>query len=126
MRLIHAVVVLSLLGGCVRTGAGEPATAPPPSATPAGRVVAVGNQPEGIVADPLTHLVGVGVRDPDTLVLLDGRTGAVTARTPLPGHLRHLQLAAPGGPVLVPAKPPASGDGGGWYARSRIGAVRPG
>ncbi len=30
------------------------------------------------------------------------RSGQVTARVPLPGALRHLQLAAPGGPVLVP------------------------
>lgn len=84
----------------------EPATAPTPGATPAGRTVPVGSTPEGIVADPVTRRVAVGVRDPAELVLLDtdapaGGT-AVTARVPLPGTLRHLQLARDGGPVLVP------------------------
>jgi DNA-binding beta-propeller fold protein YncE len=82
--------------------AAEPAVAPPPTTPPAGRVIAVGAQPEGVVADPVTHLVAVGVRQPNTLVLLDDRTGQVVHRVPLPGHLRHLQLAGPGGPVLVP------------------------
>ncbi|OLB74051.1 MAG: hypothetical protein AUI14_24680, partial [Actinobacteria bacterium 13_2_20CM_2_71_6] len=40
--------------------------------------------------------------NPAGLALVDGRTGQVTARVPLPGALRHLQLAAPGGPVMVP------------------------
>jgi DNA-binding beta-propeller fold protein YncE len=65
-------------------------------------VVAVGSAPEGIVADPTTRTVVVGVRDPDQLVLFNADTGQVTARVPMPGVLRHLQLAAPGGPVLVP------------------------
>jgi DNA-binding beta-propeller fold protein YncE len=55
-----------------------------------------------VIADPVTHLVAVGTRSPDQLVLLDDRNGRVVHRTPLPGHLRHLQLAAPGGPILVP------------------------
>jgi DNA-binding beta-propeller fold protein YncE len=62
----------------------------------------VGAGPEGVVADAVTHLVAVGVRQPNTLLLLDDRTGQVVNRVPLPGHLRHLQLAGPGGPVLVP------------------------
>jgi DNA-binding beta-propeller fold protein YncE len=82
--------------------AAEPAVAPPLTVRPAGKVIAVGAQAEGVVADPVTHLVAVGVRQPYGLVLLDERTGAVTRRVPLPGHLRHLQLAGPGGPVLVP------------------------
>lgn len=64
--------------------------------------MAVGAGPEGVVADAVTHLVAVGVRQPNTLVLLNGTTGAIVTRTALPGHLRHLQLAGPGGPVLVP------------------------
>lgn len=72
------------------------------TAAPAGRVVPVGAGAEGVVADEATHRVAVGVRDPDVLALLDSTTGEVAARVPLPGHLRHLQLAAPGGPVLVP------------------------
>ncbi|UOX88456.1 YncE family protein [Amycolatopsis sp. FBCC-B4732] len=82
--------------------AAEPAVSPPVGRAPAGRTVRVGDLPEGIVADGVTHRVVVGVRNPDRLVLLDAGTGAVVASTTLPGHLRHLQLAAPGGPVLVP------------------------
>lgn len=82
--------------------AAEPAVAPPLTVRPAGRTLPIGAQPEGVIADPVTRLVAIGVRGPDRLVLVDGRTGRIVQRTPLPGHLRHLQLAAPGGPVLVP------------------------
>lgn len=82
--------------------AAEPAASPPLTTPPAGRVVPVGMAPEGVVADPVTHLVAVGVREPDVLALVDARTGDLVRRVPLPGHLRHLQLAKPGGPVLVP------------------------
>jgi DNA-binding beta-propeller fold protein YncE len=82
--------------------AAEPAASPAPGAAPAGQLISVGAQPEGVVADPVTHLVAVGVRQPNQLVLLADRTGAVVHRVALPGHLRHLQLAKPGGPVLVP------------------------
>jgi DNA-binding beta-propeller fold protein YncE len=82
----------------------EPAVAPPTTVAPAGRIVAVGSGPEGIVADPLTRRVAVGVRDPDQLVLIDADTGAVTGQVPMPGVLRHLQLAGPGGPVLAPVE----------------------
>ncbi len=82
--------------------AAEPAPAPVPTAPPAGRTVPVGAAPEGVVVDPQTHIVAVGVRDPFALTLLDATTGAVLHKVALPGGLRHLQLAAPGGPVLVP------------------------
>ena len=80
----------------------EPAAAPATAVTPAGRIVPIGTAPEGVVADAVTHTVAVGLREPTVLALVDGRTGEVGARVPLPGHLRHLQLAGPGGPVLVP------------------------
>lgn len=96
-----AVCVALLAGGCGGPGAAEPAQAPA-VARPAGRVVSVGEQPEGAVADPITGVVAVAVRNPTTLVLVDGRTGVVTGRVPLSSHVRHLQLARPGGPVLVP------------------------
>ena len=96
------MVLLLAVTGCSRPGAAEPATAPSLGAIPAGRVVAVGDQAEGVVVDPVTHLVAVGVRNPDGLALVDGRTGVVRRRVALPGHLRHLQLGSPGGPVLVP------------------------
>jgi DNA-binding beta-propeller fold protein YncE len=82
--------------------AAEPAPAPVPSAPPAGRTVPVGAAPEGVVVDSQTHIVAVGVRDPAALTLLDATTGAVLRKVALPGALRHLQLAGPGGPVLVP------------------------
>ena len=65
----------------------------------------MGAKPEGIAADPGTGRVAVALRDPDRVALLDGRTGEVTARVPVPGAARHLQNANPGGPILVPAEP---------------------
>ena len=85
--------------------AAEPDRAPPLERRPAGRVVPVGNRPEGVVADPATGLVAVGLREPDELALVDGGSGEVRRRVPLPGAPRHLGLAAPGGPVLVPTEP---------------------
>lgn len=82
--------------------AAEPARSPIVTVPPAGRTVPVGAIPEGIVADPRTRIVAVGVRDPFALALLDATTGTVSRKVPLPGALRHLQLAGPGGPVLVP------------------------
>lgn len=82
--------------------AAEPAASPVPTARPAGRTLRIGTAPEGIVADASARRVVVAVRQPDALVLLDPDTLAVRSRTPLPGSLRHLQLAGAGGPVLVP------------------------
>ena len=48
--------------------------------------------------------MAVAKRNPNELVLINADTGAITGRTPLPGVVRHLQLAAPGGPVLVPVE----------------------
>ena len=84
--------------------AAEPARSPVPASRPAGRVVRVGNGPEGLAADPRTGLVAVGLREPAELALVDGATGRVRRRVPLPGAPRHLELARPGGPVLVPAE----------------------
>jgi DNA-binding beta-propeller fold protein YncE len=57
-----------------------------------------------VVADPETGVVAVGLRAPDELALVDGATGRVVRRVPLPAPPRHLALAGPGGPVLVPAE----------------------
>lgn len=102
-----AAVALSGCGddhGAKRLGAAEPATAPATSAAPAGAVRDVGAETEGIVYDPGTKLLAVAVRKPDRLLLLDPSSLAVRRSLPLPGSVRHLQLAAPGGPVLVPAE----------------------
>ncbi len=84
--------------------AAEPQSAPTPTVPPAGRQVEVGDAPEGVVVDPVTRTVAVAKRNPNEVVLLDADTGAIRSRTPLPGFVRHLQLAAPGGPVLVPVE----------------------
>jgi DNA-binding beta-propeller fold protein YncE len=82
----------------------EPQRAPAPKEPPAGRVIPVGDSPEGVVVDAVTRTVAVAKRNPYELVLLDADTGDVVNRVPLPGAVRHLQLAGPGGPVLVPVE----------------------
>lgn len=82
----------------------EPRQAPAPSGPVPGMQVPVGAAPEGIVADAHTRTVAVAKRNPNELVLINADTGVVTGRTPLPGVVRHLQLAGPGGPVLVPVE----------------------
>jgi DNA-binding beta-propeller fold protein YncE len=84
--------------------AAEPARSPPLDRKPAGRVVRVGHKPEGIAFDPVTGLLAVGLTNPDRLALVDGRSGRILRRVRLPESPRHLELAAPGGPVLVPAE----------------------
>ncbi len=98
-----------VLTACGGSGSGlapaaEPAHSPPLETNPAGRVVEVGNKPEGLVFDPRTGLLAVGLANPDELALVDGRSGRVVRRVALPESPRHLDLARPGGPVLVPAE----------------------
>ncbi len=106
--------LLGLMTGCVvvalagcggsrdHLAAAEPAVAPASVDAPAGRSVPVGNGPEGIVADRRTGLIVVGLRAPAQLVMINARSGRVVRRVLIPGAPRHLQLAAVGGPVLVP------------------------
>ncbi|MGF1471498.1 MAG: YncE family protein [Rubrobacteraceae bacterium] len=82
----------------------EPAESPPPAAAPDGTVMDLSRRPEGLVADPETGLVAVGLRNPDELALIDSETLEVVRKIDLPESPRHLSLAAPGGPVLVPAE----------------------
>ncbi len=98
-----------VLAGCGGSGSGltpaaEPARSPPLVAAPAGRVVGVGHKPEGLAFDRRTGLLAVGLTDPDRLALVNGRSGRTLSRVVLAGAPRHLSLAAPGGPVLVPAE----------------------
>jgi DNA-binding beta-propeller fold protein YncE len=113
-----AAIIVTVLVSAV--GCGEPSHGPttttglPPPAEPhaapeqtdaiPGRTVPIGEAPEGVVVDAVTHTVVVAKRNPNELVLLNADTGDITGRTPLPGVARHLQLAAPGGPVLVPVE----------------------
>jgi DNA-binding beta-propeller fold protein YncE len=107
-----ALVICAVLAGCGSVTnvhdlppAAEPAHSPPLTERPAGRVIAIGNGPEGVAADPVTGRVAVGLRDPAELALVDADSDRVVKRVALPGAPRHLQLAQPGGPVLVPAEP---------------------
>ena len=84
--------------------AAEPEAGPALTVPPIGRVIAVGSTPEGIVVDAQTRMVAVATHDPNEIVLLNADDAAITKRVPVPGTVRHLQLAAPGGPVLVPAE----------------------
>ena len=82
----------------------EPQSAPPQTASIPGRIVPVGDAPEGVVVDAATRIVAVAKRDPNELVLMNADSGQVVNRVPLPGFARHLQLANRGGPVLVPVE----------------------
>jgi DNA-binding beta-propeller fold protein YncE len=84
--------------------AAEPARSPPLGREPAGTVVPLGHKPEGLAFDPVTGLLAAGLANPDRLAIVDGDTGLTVRRIPLPESPRHLRLAAPGGPVLVPAE----------------------
>jgi DNA-binding beta-propeller fold protein YncE len=105
------------LAGCGTSGTGAghvvglPAAEPGHDATlgapPAGRSVPVGADPQGIVVQADGQLVAVGThtaagRDPSSLVVLSARTGRVVKRIGLAGAPRHLAIAGPRGPVLVP------------------------
>jgi len=104
-----------LPAGVPTEGSRPPATGLPPAAEPLkgpplppegliGRTIPVGQSPEGVVVDVQTRIVAVATRNPNELVLIDAVSGDITNRVPLPGTVRHLQLAAPGGPVLVPVE----------------------
>lgn len=69
-----------------------------------GQVVPVGHKPEGLAFDRRTGLLAVALTRPDRLALVDGRSGRTVRRVALAGAARHLALARPGGPVLVPAE----------------------
>jgi DNA-binding beta-propeller fold protein YncE len=81
--------------------AAEPGTASAPAVAPAGRVVPIGNAPEGIVVGS-SGVGAVAVRNPNGLVLFDAATGSVRQTVPTTGAARHLELAGADGPVLVP------------------------
>jgi hypothetical protein len=80
----------------------EPARSPGLERPPAGRVLAVGERPEGVAVDPRSGVVAVGVDHPAALVLVDGRRLRARRRVALPGAARH--LAAAEGRFLVPAE----------------------
>jgi DNA-binding beta-propeller fold protein YncE len=104
-------IVIAVAGGLLLAGCGtarhllaaaEPAHNPELSARPAGRSVLVGRDPQGIAVTASTAIVAVGVRNPSTIVLLSARSGRLLRRVAIAATPRHLALAAPDGPLLVP------------------------
>jgi DNA-binding beta-propeller fold protein YncE len=77
----------------------------PVATPPVGRLVRLpsGSAPEGVAVDHSTHSVVVALHKPDRVALVDERTLDVRTRA-VPGSARHLVLAAPGGPVLLPGE----------------------
>ncbi len=86
-----------------RTDTPEPAKSPLPAVAPAGTVVSVGGEPEGMVADPATGLVAIGVRGPDGVVIVN-HEGGVVRRVPLSGAPRHLGFDSATHLVLAPTE----------------------
>ncbi|OZE34516.1 hypothetical protein CH256_10495 [Rhodococcus sp. 05-2254-6] len=111
-RLVAAATVCLLVAGCsaaessteptteATTPAAEPAQAPD-AADPIGTVVPLAGAPEGVVVGS-SGIAAAGVREPDGVVLFDAATGAVRQMVSTTGAPRHLSLAGPDGPVLVP------------------------
>ena len=81
--------------------AAEPGSAGQPDVPPAGRVVPLGNAPEGLVVGS-SGMGAAAVRNPDAVVLFGATTGAVRQTVKTSGAARHLALAGPDGPVLAP------------------------
>ncbi len=105
-RLTFVFLVLALLAGCGSEESNpppaEPATSPPVAEKPAGEVRRVGSEAEGAVVDSQTGLAAISFRDPNRIELIDVATGRTVKRIPTDDPARHLSLAAPGGPLLVP------------------------
>jgi DNA-binding beta-propeller fold protein YncE len=87
-----------------RTDVPEPASAPTLAVRPAGRVLPLPGKPEGLAVSSSYDVVAVGVRDPNGVALLDIAGGTRRRMVALAGAPRHLQLAGPRGPLLVPAE----------------------
>lgn len=110
-RLSRLLLAAALAAACsparpaaVLPPAPEPARAPAATSTPAGRVIALGDTPEGLAVDASTGLVAVALRRPDRLALVDGRAGRLLRLVPLAASARHLTIAGPGAPLLVPGE----------------------
>jgi DNA-binding beta-propeller fold protein YncE len=103
-------VVGGALSGCGASTAGvaipltsapEPAVSPPARSQLPGTVLALAGTPEGVAVDQ-SGTVAVNVRQPDGLVIFDLATPTIRRTMALGGSARHLALAGPDGPLLVP------------------------
>lgn len=109
--LVAAVLLaclLALIAGCGSDPANpppaEPLASPEPTEEPAGRVIELGNEAEGLAVDPETGIAAVALRDPNRIDLVDLGTGRILERVQMPESSRHLALARPGGPILAPVE----------------------
>jgi DNA-binding beta-propeller fold protein YncE len=106
--LVAGALIVGLLAGCggshpQKLLAAEPAHDPTAAAHLAGHSVRVGADPQGIAVQASGGLVAVGVHSPTaSVVLLSAQSGRVLKRIPIAGAPRHLALAGPNGPLLVP------------------------
>jgi DNA-binding beta-propeller fold protein YncE len=100
--------VATVAGGCGGgegfAPAAEPASSPPLERRPAGELLPIGAEGEGIAVDSRTRIAAVIARDPSSLVLIDLRTWSVEGRVRLPAAGRHLEPAPAGGEILVPVE----------------------
>lgn len=86
----------------IAAGPAEPGLAPPVTVPPVGRLIAVGNNPEG-VAIGTSGTAAVGLKDPDGIALVDLDAGVARKVVSTGGGApRHLDLAGPDGPALAP------------------------
>ena len=82
----------------------EPAVSPPAQAQLPGAVVPLAGAPEGI-AITAGGVVAVNVRGPAGLAIRPKGQAGATIVVPTAGEARHLTLAGPDGPALVPQEP---------------------
>lgn len=90
----------------VLPGAKEPDDGPALTSPPPGAVLALpaDSDPEGLVVDSEQGIVAVALRHPDRLALVDARTMRLIRVETVPASARHLELAAPTGPLLLPGE----------------------
>lgn len=106
VSLVAAAALALSLTACgseeVNPPPAEPTASPPLGPKPAGVVIDLGAEAEGVVADPVTGLAAVALRDPNRVDLVDIGRAKVVDEVATPNSARHLSLAKPGGPVLAP------------------------
>jgi DNA-binding beta-propeller fold protein YncE len=103
--LAAAAVVLSACGSEeANPPPAEPDDSPPITVKPAGDVRSGDSEAEGVAVDGKTGLAAISYRDSKRIDLVDVETNKVVKTFGVPDEARHLELARPGGPLLVPVE----------------------
>ncbi len=87
--------------------AAEPGVAPEQTGEVPGVVIDLGRgEAEGVAVDPETGVAAVATRDPDKLFLVESPLSPEprVREVEIPESPRHMQLAAPGGPIIFTAE----------------------